>query len=183
MHESVKRIIWDWRTIAAVLVFGSSLTLTARFDQATEHASQEASASPAEPAGATSDAKLAEVGEATTERVCTECHGMDDIFVVRRTLRGWQLIMTDMVSRGVVATEDELKLVRRYLTRYYGLVPVNQATAEELSAVLGLTPQQANAVIEHRKAHGKFADLEALSKVPGLDKDTLELDADALLFE
>jgi competence ComEA-like helix-hairpin-helix protein len=168
--------------MAAALVLGSALTLTARIDQSP--AASATTVQEGNTAGsAVDDEKLAEAGEAMTERVCTECHGMDDIFVMRRSVRGWQNVMTDMVGRGVVATPDELKLVRTYLTRYFGLVSVNSAPAEELSAVLGLTAREAAAVVEHRKAHGKFGDLDALSKATGLDKATLEPEADALLFE
>ena len=69
------------------------------------------------------------------------------------------------------------------LTRYYGIVRVNAASAEELSAVLGLPPKVAAAVVEYRTAHGKFADIAALLKVEGVDKAKLEEQPEALRFD
>jgi competence ComEA-like helix-hairpin-helix protein len=57
------------------------------------------------------------------------------------------------------------------------------APATDLAAVLGLSLQEAEAIVDYRKAHGKFADVAALLKVPGLDKSKIEADPDALRFD
>jgi competence ComEA-like helix-hairpin-helix protein len=119
---------------------------------------------------------FATAAEATMERVCIACHPFENITKTRRTV-------TTMAQRGAPGTEPEFTLVRKYLTRYYGIVRVNSASAEELSAVLGLPPKVAAAVVEYRTANGKFADIAALEKVEGIDKAKLEEQPEALRFD
>jgi competence ComEA-like helix-hairpin-helix protein len=121
--------------------------------------------------------------EATIEKTCTECHPWDNIVQKRKTVSEWNETVATMAARGAQATEPQLETIKRYLKRYYGVVPVNSAPAADLSAVLGLSPAAAEAVVEYRKAHGKFADLEALSKVDGVDKSKLEEQPEALRFD
>lgn len=116
-------------------------------------------------------------------KVCDECHALDEVTFVRRSSRNWRDMVTTMATKGAIATKDQFAIVTLYLTRYHGIVGVNSAPAEELSAVLGLTPKEAETVVEFRKANGKFANLDALTKVPGVDKAKLEEQPDALKFD
>lgn len=129
------------------------------------------------------DGELERAGEETVERVCTECHGFEEITVVRRTPRDWKYVVTSMATKGAVATRDEFALVSQYLVRYYGRVPVNTATAEDLAAVLGVSTKAADAIVAYRTANGRFADIAALAKVPGIDQARLETQRDALRFD
>ena len=78
---------------------------------------------------------------------------------------------------------DEFATVRQYLTRHYGTVSVNSAPAADLVAVLGLSTKDAEAVVAYRTAHGKFATIDDLRKVPGLEKIKLDDQAEALRFD
>jgi competence ComEA-like helix-hairpin-helix protein len=135
------------------------------------------------PASDSTEAEAAQTGEDTTVKVCTECHEFDQVVAVRRTPREWKDMVTTMANKGAVASSDEFAAIREYLTRYYGVVAVNAAPAADLSAVLGLSPKDADAVVTYRTEHGKFANLETLAKVPGLEKSKLEAQADALRFD
>lgn len=121
--------------------------------------------------------------EATIERVCIVCHPFEAIVKTRRNVRDWSDQVTTMSQRGAPGTEPEFLLIKKYLTRYYGIVRVNTASAEELSAVLGLPPKVAAAVVEYRTTNGKFADIAALEKVAGVDKAKLEEQPEALRFD
>jgi competence ComEA-like helix-hairpin-helix protein len=121
--------------------------------------------------------------EATIERVCILCHPFENISKARRTASDWTEQVTTMSQRGAPGTEPEFELIKKYLTRYYGIVRVNAASAEELSAVLGLPPKVAAAVVEYRTKNGKFADIAALEKVTGVDKAKLEEQTEALKFD
>jgi competence ComEA-like helix-hairpin-helix protein len=127
--------------------------------------------------------QFSNAAEATLERVCILCHPFENIVKTRRTVREWNDQVTTMSQRGAPGTEADFSLVRKYLTRYYGIVRVNTASAEELTAVLGLPPKVATAVVEYRTANGKFADLAALEKVAGVDKAKLEEQPEALRFD
>ena len=149
-------------------------------------ASYEAQQSPAGAAvskNAQDEEAFAALGEATTEKVCIVCHPWENITRTRRTLKDWNDQVINMAQRGAPGTEAEFTIVKKFLTRYYGVVKVNSATAEELSAVLGLSAKDANAIVEYRKANGKFADAAALAKVEGIDKAKIEEQADALIFD
>lgn len=123
------------------------------------------------------------VAESTLERVCIACHPFENIIKTRRTVTEWADQVTNMAMRGAPGTEDDFTLTKKYLARYYGVVKVNSATAEELSAVLGVSSKTAAALVEYRKTNGKFTDLASLTKVEGVDKAKLEENADALKFD
>jgi len=133
------------------------------------------------PAPPPEEEELARVGNETTERVCSECHGIE-VTQMRRTAREWDDVVTSMAVRGANATDDELTTIKRYLTRRYGIVRVNTASAGDLSAVLGLSARDATAIIDYRNANGKFADADSLAKVPGIDKTKIDTQRDALRF-
>ena len=120
--------------------------------------------------------------EATMERVCVACHPFENIVKTRRTVREWNDQVTVMAGRGAPGTPADFDAIKKYLIRYYGLVRVNTATPEELTAVLGLPAKVANAVVEYRKAHGNFTDLASFEQVEGVDKAKLEEQPEALRF-
>ena len=121
--------------------------------------------------------------EATMQRVCIACHPFENITRTRRTVREWSDQVTNMAQRGAPGTEKDFALVKRYLTRWYGIVRVNTATPEELSAVLGLPMKVATAVVDYRKEHGNFTDVAGLLKVEGVDKAKIEEQPEALRFD
>jgi competence ComEA-like helix-hairpin-helix protein len=127
--------------------------------------------------------QFATAAESTLERVCIACHPFENITKTRRTPREWSDQVTNMAQRGAPGSDPDFALVKKYLTRYYGVVKVNTATAEELSAVLGLPLKVAQAVVEYRTANGKFTDIAALEKVAGIDKAKLEEQPEAIVFD
>jgi competence protein ComEA len=121
--------------------------------------------------------------EETTTTVCGQCHPIPEITRTRRTWRQWNDSVVTMGALGAPATEAQLTTVKLYMTRYYGAVNVNTASIAELSAVLGLSSKESAAIVEYRKANGRFANAEALAKVEGIDKSKLEEQAQAIRFE
>jgi competence protein ComEA len=57
--------------------------------------------------------------------------------------------------------------------RAAAFVLVNRATAKEFEALDGIGPVLANRIISYRKAHGPFATIDDLLKVPGIGSTTL----------
>ena len=139
--------------------------------------------SAADAKAAEEEEELARIGEETTDQLCRMCHPIENITRMRRTVREWADVITTMQGRGANGTEEQFQAIHKYLARYYGLVAVNTATAQDLSAVLGLTAKDAEAIVAYRKAHGKFADLAALSKVEGIDKAKIEEQPEAIRFQ
>lgn len=52
-------------------------------------------------------------------------------------------------------------------------VDVNTATVQELQELPGVGPTRAQAIVDHRAAHGPFDDLDDLDDVPGIGPATL----------
>jgi competence ComEA-like helix-hairpin-helix protein len=177
----------SWILAGAAMMLAASIATSASSPQA--QAAKPAQLSPqllAKNVGALTvgeEDEFVTAAEATLERVCIFCHPFENITKTRRTVREWNDQVTTMAQRGAPGTEPDFTLVKKYLTRYYGIVRVNTASAEELSAVLGLPPKVAAAVVEYRTAHGKFTDIAALEKVEGVDKAKLEEQPEALRFD
>jgi competence ComEA-like helix-hairpin-helix protein len=115
-------------------------------------------------------------------RLCNECHDTARITSLRRTRPDWEDVITKMVEKGAGGTEKELETVFEYLVRTYGKVFINSAKAEEIATVLGLSAKDAEAIVAFRSANGKFADLDALKKVPDIDLKKIEERRDAVAF-
>lgn len=133
--------------------------------------------------GPEEQAEADDLAEATIKRACLTCHPVENVVRVRRDVADWNAVVTRMAALGAPATPDEFRMIRRYLIRYYGTIRVNSASTEEFSAVLGYSPKDAAAIVAHRQAHGRFADVDALAKVPGLDRSKLDAQPEALQFD
>jgi competence ComEA-like helix-hairpin-helix protein len=172
---------FGWALAAAAVILGASVVITASGQGTGSAAAGQAPAAsatqPAEKDAATlakEDEELATNGDATLNRLCTGCHDLSNVTNMNRTGREWNDVVDTMAAGGAGGSEEELKTIKRYLTRFYGMVAVNTATADDLVAVLGLTKKEADAIIQHRTANGKFADLAAVLKVPGIDAKKIE---------
>ena len=127
-------------------------------------------------------AEFTRVAEEAIDRVCAPCHGWDVIGGNRRTVEEWDTVLRDMVAQGARANASEMRFIRDYVLWSYGRVAVNSASADALAAVLGIQPQTAQAMVEYRGRHGAFRNVDDLAKVPGLDRQVLVAQAEALRF-
>jgi hypothetical protein len=166
--------------VALILCTLSAATAVAVADRQTK-ADDTASTSAKD--AAQQEEELATVGKKTTDEICSGCHGLEDVTGRRRTPREWNDLVAEMVDRGAPGTPEEIATIKRYLTRYYGMLAVNSASAQEFSSVLGLSSKDADNVVEYRKAHGRFGDAAALANVPDIDKTKINAQPDALRFD
>jgi competence protein ComEA len=113
---------------------------------------------------------------------CNRCHDAARITALRRTKVEWEEVINKMIERGATGSEDDFMTVFGYLRRHYGKVYINTAGSEEMTATLGLSNKDAEAILSYRKAHGSFADFDAVKKVPEIDVKTLEGHKDAVAF-
>jgi competence ComEA-like helix-hairpin-helix protein len=119
----------------------------------------------------------------TFQRVCSNCHPIARVTATRRLKKQWEeTIETMITSRGAKVSDEDFDTILGYLARNYGRVNVNQAPADELSEVLAVPDTVAGAIVSYRTEHGTFADFDALTKVPGIDKEALEKKRDAIAF-
>jgi competence ComEA-like helix-hairpin-helix protein len=103
--------------------------------------------------------------------------------VNRRSRSQWEETITTMITaRGAQISDDDFDTVLTYLTRVYGRVDINRATADDITEVLSIPEAMAGTIVAYRSEHGRFEDFEALAKVPGIDRTALEKRREAIAF-
>ena len=141
-------------------------------------------------------------GKAIVARACKNCHALKVVTSKRATKEQWSAVVDQMVSRGADLSDDEIDTVVNYLAKNFGphakpaapaannflaqqdleSVNVNQASATELSAVLGISAQQSGEIVSYREAHGKFKNWRGVARVPGVHASEIKINKDRLRF-
>jgi competence protein ComEA len=119
----------------------------------------------------------------TVLTVCGACHEIATAIGARRAKAGWNAVIDAMANRGARATDAEFDAIVDYLSKYFGLVNVNQATAKEIEESAGLSASTAEAIVRYRMESGNFADLASLKKVPGIDTALIEERKDRFTYK
>jgi competence protein ComEA len=116
-------------------------------------------------------------------KMCSNCHGLDQVTTSRYPRKQWAYVVDDMVSRGAEGSDDDVNSVIGYLSRNFGKpVNINTSTAKEIETGLSFTAAQAELVVRYRTDKGAFKTYEDLLKVPGLDADLLDEQKKNILF-
>jgi competence protein ComEA len=126
-------------------------------------------------------------GKAVVERMCTPCHGLENVVRARMTKDRWGNIVDDMVSRGATGTDEEIDQVINYLAANFSKsdakkVNINKASAAELTEALDISAADAAAIVSYRTDKGSFKELKDVTKVPGIDAKKIEAAKDRLEF-
>ncbi|MGI4854481.1 MAG: ComEA family DNA-binding protein [Janthinobacterium lividum] len=135
-------------------------------------------------------------GKDETLRTCTKCHSITNVTNQHKDKDGWTATITKMVGYGATGTDDEFEAILTYVNKNYGLdsppadaaaaahakIVVNKETAAQLSTDLGLTADEAGAVISYRDKNGSFKSVDDLKKVPNVDAAKIDAKKDVLDF-
>ena len=126
-------------------------------------------------------------GKELVETICSACHSTLIITQQKKSKPEWQAKVTQMLQEEADVTAAERDRIVNYLAASFPesapvKVNINKAAANELEAVLGLSPRDAQAIVRYRDEKGEFKNLEALKKVPGLDAAKIEAAKDRLEF-
>jgi competence protein ComEA len=114
-------------------------------------------------------------GKAVFLRMCSNCHGLDQVTALKSSKKQWTNVVDDMVSRGAEGSDEDVNSVIGYLARNFGKpVNINTSTAKEIVDGLSFPAPQAEAIIQYRTGKGAFKTYEDLLKVPGLDAGLLD---------
>jgi uncharacterized protein YukJ len=109
-------------------------------------------------------------GKDLVEDSCMDCHSLRRIKVQRLDAEGWNNILREMSENGAAIDPNDRKTIVEYLAKNFGpdrKVNVNRAGADEISAVLQLTPAESKAIVSYRASNGSFKDLATLEKASG----------------
>ena len=121
-------------------------------------------------------------GKDAFERACAGCHELDTATSSRFTRSGWEQTVGDMVGRGAELNDEQAADVVAYLTKNFGKVNVNKASAAQLRESLGLTEKDAQAIVAYREKNGDFKTLDQVKGVPGVDVAQLSKKAADIAF-
>ena len=119
----------------------------------------------------------------TFQAVCSRCHPLERVTTMRRTRSQWEEAITTMITtRGAQVSDDDFVTILDYLVKEYGRVDINRAQPPDIVEVLAVPDATAAAIVAYRKEHGKFADFDALTKVPGVNREEMEKKREAIVF-
>jgi competence ComEA-like helix-hairpin-helix protein len=88
-----------------------------------------------------------------------------------------------ITARNAQISDEDFDTVLGYLTREHGRVNVNRAPAPDIVEVLHVADKVGETIVQYRKQYGPFEDFDGLVKVPGVEREKLELLRDAILFQ
>ena len=121
-------------------------------------------------------------------RACIGCHKPEELAVYRFTKDEYQTIVYRMGDRGAQATRAELDVIADYLFANFPKVEdatkinVNKATAQQIAVGLGLTNDEAEAVVKYRERHGDFHAWGDLLIIYGVDGKKIAAAKDKISF-
>jgi competence ComEA-like helix-hairpin-helix protein len=133
-------------------------------------------------AGNQSDGLSEGKGKAAFQRACVGCHQIEVATRSRYTETGWRQMVDTMVERGAELSGPEIVEVTAYLSKNFGKVNINTAAAAQLEEALGLTEQEAQAIVSYREQNGDIKSLDQLKSVPGVSPDKIQAKAAAIAF-
>jgi competence protein ComEA len=121
-------------------------------------------------------------------RACVGCHKAEELTVYRFTKDEYQTIVYRMGDRGAQATRAELDIVAAYMFQNFPKIEdktkinVNKATAQEIASGLGLTNEEAEAVVKYRERHGDYHAWGDLLIIYGVDGKKIAAAKDKISF-
>jgi cytochrome c5 len=59
-------------------------------------------------------------GKKLVVKLCTDCHGVEQIVAKKRTKEEWDAVISDMVQKGASGKDDEFDAIVAYLVKNFG---------------------------------------------------------------
>jgi competence ComEA-like helix-hairpin-helix protein len=119
---------------------------------------------------------------------CVGCHKADELAAYRFTKEEYQVIVYRMGDRGAQASRAELDVIAAYLFENFpkiedaSKINVNKASAQEIAQGLGLTSEEADAVVKYRDRHGNYHAWGDLLIIYGVDGKKIAAVKDKISF-
>ncbi len=125
-------------------------------------------------------------GKQTFVQICGSCHAPEVVLGKGFTEDGWTQVVGTMIERGAQGSDDQFTAIVQYLKTNFppiaAKVNVNNASADILVKRLGITTDEAQAIIAYRELNGNFKSVDELKNVPKLDFSKIEAKKDMLVF-
>jgi competence protein ComEA len=121
-------------------------------------------------------------------KICLQCHPPAQLLGQRRTESDWKKTVARMATKGVPGTAEQFDAIAAYMAKNFGKeedatkLNMNKAKAEEMVTVIGLTPEEAKALVAFRDKHGEFREWGDMLVVYGVDGLKIEAAKDKMAF-
>lgn len=121
-------------------------------------------------------------------KICLQCHQPAQLLSQHRTEDDWKKTIARMATKGVSAPSEQFDAIAVYMAKNFGKeedtskLNINKAKAEDMVTVLGLTPEEARAVIAYRDKHGEYREWGDILVVYGVDGQKIEAAKDKMTF-
>ena len=122
------------------------------------------------------------------EKICLQCHQPAQLLAQRRTDADWKKTIARMATKGISAPAEQFDAVATYMAKNFGKeedatkLNINKAKADEIVSVLGLTLDEAKALIAFRDKHGDYREWGDILVVYGVDGQKIEAAKDKMTF-
>jgi competence protein ComEA len=121
-------------------------------------------------------------------KICLQCHEPSQLLNQRRSESDWRTTVARMATKGVAAPAEQYDAIAAYMARNFGKqedatkINMNKAKAEDIVTVIGLTPDEAKALVTYREKHGDYREWGEMLVVYGVDGRKLEANKDKMSF-
>jgi competence ComEA-like helix-hairpin-helix protein len=121
-------------------------------------------------------------------QICLQCHQPAMLLGQKRTESDWKKTVARMATKGVPGTPEQFDAIAAYMAKNFGQaedltkINMNKAKADELVTVIGLTPEEAKALIGFREKHGDFREWGDMLVIYGVDGLKIEAAKDKMTF-
>ena len=121
-------------------------------------------------------------------KICLQCHEPAQLLSQKRSESDWKATVARMALKGVPAPSEQYDAIAVYMAKNFGKtedatkINMNKAKAEEIVAVIGLTPDEAKALVTYRDKHGEYREWGEMLVVYGVDGRKLEAAKDKMSF-
>jgi competence protein ComEA len=126
-------------------------------------------------------------GKQVAMRYCSGCHNPDAFSTYAKTKEDWTAVVLRMGPR-TAASGDELNALAEYFGQHFpktedpNKINVNKADAKRISEGLGLTMEEAEAIVSYRDRRGTFRTWGDLLVIYGVDGRKLQAAQDKMSF-
>jgi competence protein ComEA len=121
-------------------------------------------------------------------KICLQCHPPAQLLNQKKTESDWKATVARMATKGVSAPTEQFDAIAEYMAKNFrkdedvSKLNMNKAKADEIVTVIGLTPDEAKALITYREKHGDYREWGEMLVVYGVDGRKLEAAKDKMSF-
>lgn len=120
--------------------------------------------------------------------ICLQCHQAAQLLSQHRTEDDWKRTVARMAQKGVAAPTEQFNAIADYMAKNFGKAEdttklnMNKAKPDEIVKIIGLTPDEAQALVTYREKHGDYREWGEMLVVYGVDGRKLEAAKDKMTF-